>query len=129
MTRRRREDGAAAVEFALVVPMLLIILLAIISLGWVFNQQLTLTQAAREGARIIAVQPEDAGSVAAAEARITGMVGPGATITYPTTCSEAVEDDEITVRVEAPMEDITGWLAVVSPAATLAGVGSMRCGG
>ncbi|KZE92013.1 hypothetical protein AVP42_02916 [Agromyces sp. NDB4Y10] len=129
MTRRRHEDGAAAVEFALVVPLLLIILLAIISLGWVFNQQLTLTQAAREGARIIAVEPDDAAAIAEAEARINGMVGAGATITYPTTCSESVEDDEITVRVEAPIEDLTGWLAAIGAQTTLAGVGSMRCGG
>lgn len=129
MTRRRHEDGAAAVEFALVVPLLLLILLAIISMGFVFNQQLTLTQAAREGARIIAVKPDDAGAITNAETRINGLVGAGATITYPTTCSESVDDDEVTVRVEAPIIDATGWLTTIGAQATLAGVGSMRCGG
>ena len=129
MTRPPHEDGAAAVEFALVVPLLLLILFAILDLGWVFNQQLTLTQAAREGARIIAIQPNDAGAFGQAEARINGMVGTGATISYPTVCSDSVDDDAITVQVDAPLTDLTGWLSAISGEATLTGIGSMRCGG
>ena len=129
MTRHRREDGAAAVEFALVVPLLLIVLLAIIDFGWIFNQQLRLTEAAREGARHIAIHSTEAGAQAAAEARATNVAGVAVTVTYESTCSEQATDDVVTVRVTAPMDDLTGWLDAINPGATLSGVGSMRCGG
>ena len=127
MTRRRLEEGAAAVEFALVVPLLLVVLLAIIDFGWIFNQQLNMTAAAREGARIIAVK--GATGQADAEARATTVAGTAVTITYESNCSDDVPDDVVTMRVTAPMDDLTGWLDAITPGATLSGVGSMRCGG
>ena len=45
------DRGAAAVEFALVVTILLVIVFGIINFGVVFSQQLTLNNAVREGAR------------------------------------------------------------------------------
>ena len=52
-----RDRGAAAVEFALLLPMLLLLLFGIIDFGRALNAQITLTQAAREGARIASVAP------------------------------------------------------------------------
>ena len=46
-------------EFGLVALPLLIIILGIIEFGWLFNAQITVTSAAREGARTGAVQPSD----------------------------------------------------------------------
>lgn len=129
MTRRRSEDGAAAVEFALVVPLLLVVMLAIIDFGWIFNQQLRLTEAAREGARYYAIHSSESTAKANAEARATNVAGVPVTITYQSTCSDQVADDVLTMRVTAPMDDLTGWLDAMNPGATLSGVGSMRCGG
>jgi Flp pilus assembly protein TadG len=47
----RSEGGQAAVEFALVLPLLLVLLLAIIEFGIAFSNYVTLTDAARVGAR------------------------------------------------------------------------------
>ncbi|WP_344125586.1 TadE family protein [Luedemannella flava] len=55
MVHRRRDRGAAAVEFALVLPVLLILVFGIIDFGRMLNAKITLTQAAREGARAAAV--------------------------------------------------------------------------
>ncbi len=52
---RRRKSGQALVEFALVAPLLLLLLFAIISLGLYINAQVTLQQAARIGARDAAI--------------------------------------------------------------------------
>jgi Flp pilus assembly protein TadG len=50
--RKRREDGVSAVEFGLVLPLFIIILLGIMDYGWVYYVKLTMTNAAREGARV-----------------------------------------------------------------------------
>jgi len=47
----RREAGAAAVEFALVMPLLLLIVFGIFNFGILFSQQLTLNNGVREGDR------------------------------------------------------------------------------
>jgi Flp pilus assembly protein TadG len=47
----RSERGQAAVEFALVLPILAVLLLAIIEVGIAFSHYVTLTDAARVGAR------------------------------------------------------------------------------
>lgn len=51
---RRHDRGAAAVEFALVLPVLLLILFGIIDFGRALNAQITLTNAARAGAQMAA---------------------------------------------------------------------------
>lgn len=50
------EKGQSLVEFALVLPVLMLILLGIIEFGWLLNAKITLTSAAREGARVLAIE-------------------------------------------------------------------------
>jgi Flp pilus assembly protein TadG len=54
---RAGERGAAAVEFALVVPVLLLLVFGIIGYGYLLSFRQALSQAAAEGARAAAVQP------------------------------------------------------------------------
>lgn len=51
----KNEKGAAAVEFALVLPLLVIIVFGIFEFGIAYNNWIALTHAAREGARLAAV--------------------------------------------------------------------------
>lgn len=53
--------GQSLVEFALVLMPLLVILLGIIQFGFIFNSYVTITNAAREGARTGSVYVYDAG--------------------------------------------------------------------
>jgi hypothetical protein len=49
--RARGDDGAAAVEFALLFPIFMILALGIINGGFAFSRQINITQAAREASR------------------------------------------------------------------------------
>jgi len=56
MTRQRRtRRGQALVEFALLLPFLLLLLLGVIEMGRAWNVKQVLTDAAREGARLAVV--------------------------------------------------------------------------
>lgn len=57
LTPLPRDRGAALVEMALVLPLLLMLLLGIVSAGIAYNHQLSLTHAAREGGRFAATLP------------------------------------------------------------------------
>lgn len=74
--RTARDRGSVAVEFALVVPVLLLIVFGLIDFGRALNAQISLTGAAREGARLAALGYPDAAiqaRVAAAAPSLSGV--------------------------------------------------------
>src|SRR3954471_20473301 len=54
--RMRDERGASAVEFAFIVPLLIVLVVGIAEFGRAFQVQGTLSAAAREGVRTMALQ-------------------------------------------------------------------------
>ncbi len=72
----RGERGASAVEFGLIVPILLILVLGIIEFGHAFQVQGTLSAAAREGARAMALQ-NDQGQARDAVQAAAAALNPG----------------------------------------------------
>ncbi len=129
------DRGAAAVEFALVLPFLLVIVLGIVDFGRMLNMQITLTQAAREGVRVAAL----GGTQSEAETRardalypVTGA-NPVLTLACPATVTPT-SDAEITIT--RPFDYITpinGLLAYMNHSALSSPVitarGRMRCNG
>jgi Flp pilus assembly protein TadG len=87
----RNEKGAQLVEFALVLPLLLLVILGIAEFGFMFQRYEVLTNAAREGARI-AVLPGYA--TQDVEARVSAYLDAGR---VPTTDGNPV----VTVTTEA----------------------------
>lgn len=75
----RGDRGSAAVEFALVLPLVLLVLLVAVEVTVVARLQLEVTQAAREGARQAATQP-GTDRVVEAVRRSLGPVGPAARV-------------------------------------------------
>jgi Flp pilus assembly protein TadG len=71
----RDENGQGLVEFALVAPLLLLIVFAITSFGITFNNQLKLTDAVRVGGRAAATQNDTTAACAAAESAMEGTLG------------------------------------------------------
>jgi Flp pilus assembly protein TadG len=66
--RSRDGPGQAAVELALALPLLLVVLLSVVQIGLVVRAQLLVTHAAREGARAAAVDATPGAAAAAAAA-------------------------------------------------------------
>jgi len=61
MNNDARDRGATAVEVALLMPILLFLVMGIVDFGRALHAQITLTQAAREGVRVAALnQPNPA---------------------------------------------------------------------
>jgi Flp pilus assembly protein TadG len=67
----RGERGANVIEFAIVAPLLFAVLFGIIDFGWAFSQNLDVKHAAREGARLGAV---NAGTGADPDARLDALI-------------------------------------------------------
>ena len=66
--RQRRETGSAAVELALVMPLLLMIIVGIVAYGYILSFRQALSQGATEGARAAAVSAFPATDQKVAEA-------------------------------------------------------------
>lgn len=67
----KREEGQSLVEFALVLPILLLLIVAIVDFGWVFMAKITVNNAAREGARVYAVNSDSSVAESAANSAMS----------------------------------------------------------
>ena len=96
MRRRNEQGGQTLVEFALVLPLLLMILFAICQYGFLFYTYISVNQAAREGARHAAVGAADAAIVT----KITATVAlDPAMLAIAITPAERISGEEVTVSV------------------------------
>ena len=72
LRKTQAEDGQAMVEFALVAPLLFLILFGIVQFGIAFMHSVALTDAVRAGARQAAVSRTAANPVAATDSAVLG---------------------------------------------------------
>src|SRR5688500_7153958 len=95
--KNERARGAVAVEFALVAPILLALVGGIVEFAHAYNLQISVTQAAREAARTMAItDSQDDAEVAAADG------APGLetdTFVYDFTPEECSAGENVTVSV------------------------------
>lgn len=73
---QKTQSGQATVEFALVVPFLMLALLVLVQTGLTMHAQVVVTQAAREGARQATTAGSD-GEIVQAVRRSAGSLNPG----------------------------------------------------
>lgn len=136
----RGERGAVAVEFALVVPILVVLFFGIVNMGIVLAQQLSLSNSARQAARFAVVDVEgracgDIEAEARSAAETIGMkpADPayaltGATGTCERPCADSTATTDLTVTltyhsafvVPIPIPGIPNGLDI-------AGEGVFRC--
>ncbi len=131
--RRGHERGAAAVEMALLLPLLIIIAFGVIDFGRAFNAQVTLTQAAREGSRLAAVcnssTPSTCGTVATRTASAaTNLSGVTSTITTCAANAPVTADAVVTVQWTMHFSTpLTGLIPGFTSSRVLTGRGRMPC--
>ncbi|MGM1028533.1 MAG: TadE/TadG family type IV pilus assembly protein [Actinomycetota bacterium] len=124
---KHRDRGAAAVEFGLVLPLLLALTIGIIAFGHAFHIQTVLDNAAREGVRIFALE-DDGDPGAQARARAIEVAAPSIALTNgqiaigPAGCPPG-QNAVVTITL-TDFQLLGGFWN-----ATLTGTGSMRCNG
>ena len=136
---RRSERGAELIEFALILPLLILIILGLVDFGFMFQRFEVVTNAAREGARI-AVLPGYA--TADVTARVTSYLTSGgvAATTSNTTVSvtnvaiaagagPALTGKRVQVTYASPylfLGPLAGWFGGSFTTANLNAVAIMR---
>jgi Flp pilus assembly protein TadG len=126
---RNRDRGAAAVEFALVAIVLLLLVFGIAEFGRMWMLQSSLSAAARDGARTMAVTNDQDNATAAARAVFTAGGGP-TTISITPATGECDSGGATTVTLTYDAAFMTGFFApIFGESVTLTGEGVMRCGG
>jgi Flp pilus assembly protein TadG len=122
MQRRNRERGAAAVEFALVLPILLTLTLGAIDFGWFFYIDQLVTNAAREGARAGTLVAPTAAAATAENAAQTAAESYLTKVSLSATGVEASLDTSVAgtqgikVVISYPVGSLTGFFSTVMPA-------------
>jgi len=103
--RRKHRRAAAAVELAIVTPILLTMLFGIIEYGWLFTVRQALVNSAREGARTAALPGS---TVADVEARVDQYMAPLGLTTYTTEVGVDENNNPTgVVTVSIPYQDVT----------------------
>lgn len=126
-----RDRGAAAVEFALVLPVLLLVVIGIIEFGRAYNIQTTLSNAARDGVRVMALKdsPSEAKATVMTSADGLSLTESMIDVSPESSCvtTGATDPGLATVTIEYPFALVSGFLPIDD--FTLTGTGSMRCFG
>jgi Flp pilus assembly protein TadG len=150
LKRRReansRESGATIVEFALVLPLLLLLIVGLIDFGRMGFVEVSITSASREGARLSSFYPsgpapgqeittlvEEAAPGAASTAQLNGN-GVLSVSVIPCSSTIAAENTSVTVATNFIWLLPIDLIKIISPGSTLgedfnlSSSSAMRCG-
>ena len=121
---KRNQKGSVAVEFALIVPILILVISAIFAFGSAYNKLQVLNGAAREGARVASVR----GTAAQAQSRVVSAASPYTLSQAPsvsTTCSDTTVGNPVTVSGPQTFTISILGLPVFHPTVNISG--TFRC--
>lgn len=130
--KKEKDRGAVAVEMALLLPVLTLLLLGIMEFGRAYNAQVTMTHAAREGVRVMAITNIRADARAAATRAASSLeisstnptfaFATSPTATSPASCSAG---QQVSLTMSYNLNSLTG----IAGPFTITGRGVMQCGG
>ncbi len=124
---KKSQKGQAMVEFALVLPVLLILVLGSIDAGWLLYAKISTTAAAREAARAVSVlgKTEYGQFQSIADAKATTVPGNEVVSVTPDSYTEGAK---MTVTVTTSVTPLVGFLptSIIPNPATIVSEVSMR---
>lgn len=133
------ETGAAAIELAMVLPILILLVLGIAEFGRAYNYNVSLSGAAREGARVFALDTADPVTTTRdAAPTIPGVIGVtcsinGVTADCSSACTAGAKAGVQASYDFAYLPALSGMVQFFGgdplDPTTLTGIGVMRCGG
>ena len=106
----KRKDGQAMVEFALVLPVLILLICGIIDFGWIFGNQIIVNNATREAARYTAIHYNDSTTYDVAltqdviERKAENLDTPSVTIN--------IDGEEIIIRTQGTIPILTPFTSI-----------------
>ena len=109
-TRPDGQAGSAAVEFALVLPLVLVVALALVQVGLLARDRLLVEAAARAGARAAAVEADDAAIRAAALAAAPSLDQSASAVQVDRLGTQG-DPVTVTIAYDEPIRvPLIGWL-------------------
>jgi Flp pilus assembly protein TadG len=136
--RKSTSRGAVLVEFALIAPILFLILFGIIEFGWAFLQDIDVRHGAREGARLAAVDFKTTATPTAAQqqdqiiqemcTRMDADTSVSVNLYRPVSNASGgnLVGQEIEVRVHQDYDSLTGFMGPFVDGITLSSTVSIR---
>lgn len=116
-----------AVEFALVAPLLVALIIGVVEFSNAYNVQVSVTQASREAARTMAITKDTAKATAAGKAGAPSINTALLSFDYSAAaCPVTTPISTAVVTVKYTGTSITGFFG---PSLVLKGKGAMQCGG
>lgn len=114
--KMKKEQGQTMAEFALVLPILLVLLLGIFQFGVAFNNYVTLTDAVRAGARKAAVSRNESDPAGVCRAQVLAAADNLDTAKLEPTIkcdSSWAPGSDVTVHADYPFNvSLLGWVLV-----------------
>jgi len=124
----KNEKGQAMVEFALILPLLILLLCGIIDFGWIFGNQLILNNAGRDTARTMAINYDITWTADEADDEtlliFQDRLGAGnylnnANLDVDSTLSGSGTESKVTVTATYPLPFLTPLLSTVLQQTTI----------
>jgi Flp pilus assembly protein TadG len=112
--RLNGSEGQALIEFALILPLFLLLLFGMIDFGRAYSASVTLTNAAREGARYGVIQPANTSGIVS---RVQNTAGPynDSNLTVAPSCSPSCSSgNDVIVQTTYQFSFITPLAAIAN---------------
>ncbi|WAH95873.1 TadE/TadG family type IV pilus assembly protein [Arthrobacter sp. MMS18-M83] len=122
---RASERGAVAVEFALLAPVLIMLLLGIMEFGRAYNVQVSLSNAAREGVRVMAISNDQTAAKTAAKNAAVSLNPLLADTNFTFSPASCTSGAQMSVTIKYTLSTLTG----IAGPFPMQGVGVMVCSG